>query len=41
MCSLCRKNHRDVNHLIAGPGANICDECVHACVALIDREEEL
>ena len=28
-CSFCRKSHEQVKKLVAGPGVNICDECIH------------
>jgi hypothetical protein len=34
-CSFCGKDQGDVEHLIAGPGSYICDECVDLCVAVI------
>ena len=39
-CSFCSKGVQQVNYLVAGPGVNICDECVDVCVAVIrDRAE--
>jgi ClpX C4-type zinc finger len=34
-CSFCGKDETDVAHLVAGPGAYICSECVDHCVAVI------
>jgi ClpX C4-type zinc finger len=34
-CSFCNKAQSDVRRLIAGPVANICDECVEVCVDVI------
>ncbi|MCF7849634.1 MAG: ATP-dependent Clp protease ATP-binding subunit ClpX [Kiritimatiellales bacterium] len=39
VCSFCGKGEPEVNRLIAGPGAFICDECVELCGALIDHQE--
>ncbi|NLD34432.1 MAG: ATP-dependent Clp protease ATP-binding subunit ClpX, partial [Clostridiales bacterium] len=30
-CSFCGKPQNEVERLIAGPGAYICNECVHLC----------
>ena len=35
-CSFCRKAQAEVRHLIAGPGAQICDSCVQLCADLLD-----
>ncbi len=37
-CSFCGKTQREVNRLIAGPGVQICDQCVDLCSSLIERE---
>jgi len=37
-CSFCGKFQREVNRLIAGPGVQICDQCVDLCNSLIERE---
>ncbi len=37
-CSFCGKYQREVNRLIAGPGVQICDQCVSLCNSLIERE---
>lgn len=34
-CSFCGKPRRDVKFIVAGPGVNICDECVLLCTELI------
>lgn len=34
-CSFCMKPAEDVNHLIAGPGIFVCDECVDRCAAVL------
>ena len=40
MCSFCGKPERIVEKLIAGPGINICDECVALCVEILDAERD-
>ena len=35
-CSFCRKAQSEVRHLIAGPGAQICDSCVQLCADLLE-----
>ena len=37
-CSFCGKTQSEVDRLIAGPGVQICDQCVELCNALIERE---
>lgn len=37
-CSFCGKTQSDVERLIAGPGVQICDQCVELCNSLIQRE---
>lgn len=34
-CSFCNKTQRRARKLVAGPNANICDECVDICVDII------
>lgn len=36
-CSFCAKSQHEVRRLIAGPTAFICDECVVACVELLEK----
>ena len=38
ICSFCGKNHAEVRKLIAGPGVNICNNCVTICKNLLDKE---
>lgn len=38
-CSFCGKGRNDVRKLIAGPGVNICDECVLVCHDIIAADE--
>ena len=35
-CSFCGKHQDQVRRLIAGPGAYICNECVHLCMSILD-----
>ena len=37
-CSFCQKLAPEVDKLIAGPGIYICDQCVHACVEILEQE---
>jgi len=37
-CSFCGKHQDQVGRIIAGPGAYICNECVHLCMGLLDEE---
>lgn len=37
-CTFCGKSDREVRKLIAGPGVNICDECVALCNGFIGDE---
>jgi ATP-dependent Clp protease ATP-binding subunit ClpX len=37
-CSFCGKPQSQVDRLIAGNGAYICDECVQLCMSIIDEE---
>lgn len=36
-CSFCGKSADEVRKLIAGPGVNICDECVGLCMEIVDE----
>jgi ATP-dependent Clp protease ATP-binding subunit ClpX len=38
-CSFCGKRQDDVQRLIAGPGVNICDECVKLCDSLLVEDQ--
>lgn len=38
VCSFCWKTQDQVNKLIAGPGAYICNECVDLCREIIDAD---
>ncbi len=35
-CSFCGKHQEQVTRIIAGPGAYICNECVHLCMSILD-----
>ncbi len=35
-CSFCGKHQEQVERIIAGPGAYICNECVHLCMSILD-----
>ena len=37
-CSFCLKLAPEVESLISGPGIYICNECVHACVEILDEK---
>ena len=36
-CSFCGKHQDQVAKVIAGPGAYICNECVHLCMDILDE----
>lgn len=36
ICSFCGKNTKDIDWMIAGLGAFICNECVDICKQMID-----
>jgi len=36
-CTFCQKRAPDVSKLIAGPGIYICDQCVQACVEILEQ----
>src|SRR3954452_17969865 len=38
LCSFCGKSQRQGKKLIAGPGVDICDECIDLCNEIIDEE---
>ncbi len=40
-CSFCGKPQNEVERLIAGPGAYICNECVHLCSEILDDMPDL
>ena len=37
-CSFCGKYQDQVERIIAGPGAFICNECVHLCMGILGEE---
>ena len=36
-CSFCRRSAEDVERLVSGTSAYICDTCIAACVAVLER----
>ena len=40
-CSFCGKHQDQVQRLIAGPGAYICNECVQLCMGILEDEGDL
>lgn len=38
-CSFCGKHQEQVTRIIAGPGAYICNECVHLCMSILEDTE--
>ncbi len=38
-CSFCGKVQDEVYKIIAGPGVNICDECIMLCSQILDAED--
>lgn len=39
VCTFCKKDERQVQKLIAGPGVYICDECVGACNRILEGKD--
>ena len=39
-CSFCGKHQEQVDRIIAGPGAYICNECVRLCMNILNEEDE-
>lgn len=39
-CSFCGKSQNETNHIIAGPSVYICDECVHACIDILEERKK-
>ncbi len=39
-CSFCGKAQEEVHRIIAGPGVNICNECVELCKEIIEEDVE-
>jgi len=39
-CSFCGKSTQYAKKMIAGPGVNICDECVRVCEQILTEEEQ-
>ncbi|MBE6973256.1 MAG: ATP-dependent Clp protease ATP-binding subunit ClpX [Ruminococcaceae bacterium] len=40
-CSFCGKHQDQVQRLIAGPGAYICNECVHLCMGVLGDAQQV
>ncbi len=40
-CSFCGKHQEQVDRLIAGPGAYICNECIHLCMSILDDDYDV
>ncbi len=40
-CSFCGKHQEQVSRIIAGPGAYICNECVHLCLSILEENEDM
>ncbi len=38
ICSFCGRNENEVEKIISGPGAFICDKCIHLCVSIVDKK---
>lgn len=36
-CSFCKKSEKDAEHMVVVPGARICDECVTAFAAIVEK----
>lgn len=39
-CSFCGKPHTEVGRMVAGPGVQICDECVALAEAVIEEHRD-
>ena len=39
-CSFCGKHSSTAKRIVAGPGVNICDECVQVCSQIIAEDEQ-
>ena len=39
-CSFCGKHQEQVDRIIAGPGAYICNECVQLCMNILGEEQD-
>ena len=40
-CSFCGKHQEQVERIIAGPGAYICNECVQLCLNILGEDHDL
>ncbi len=39
-CSFCGRKEADVEKLVAGPQAYICDHCIRVCMSILDKKPE-
>jgi ATP-dependent Clp protease ATP-binding subunit ClpX len=39
-CSFCHKSQKEVQKLIAGPEAYICDECIDLCQSIVQEDKD-
>jgi ATP-dependent protease Clp ATPase subunit len=40
-CSFCRRSNDDLGHLLAGPGAAVCDDCLgHLSAMMAEQRPE-
>jgi len=39
-CSFCGRRQGQVGHLVAGPGVNICNECIQLCNSVLSQEKK-
>lgn len=39
ICSFCGRNETEVSKIISGPGAFICDKCIHLCMSIVDQKK--
>ena len=40
-CSFCGKKQEQVNRIIAGPRAYICNECIQLCLSILEEDEDV
>lgn len=40
VCSFCGRGEDDVEKMVSGPNAFICDKCVHLCVDIVDKKPQ-
>ncbi len=39
-CNFCGKSEHEVQHIVTGPGVNICEDCIDLCKDMIDQETQ-